>query len=222
MEDSKILHRLHGQREQPDNSELMFSAVSEKREKITQRSGVMEDSEIIQLFWDRDETALSAVSEKYGRYCTAIARNMTGNEQTAEECVNDMLLELWEVIPPNRPKHLAAFVCEVVRNNALDAVREMKAQKRGSGGVDLILDELYEVASDYSVEMIAEQHELLEAVNGFLKKLPERKQKVFVLRYWYCYGVSDISQIVGMTEANVYNVLKRVRKKLLEYLEKRS
>ena len=182
----------------------------------------MEDSKIIQLFWERDESALAAVSEKYGRFCRSVARNIIGNEQTAEECVNDTLLELWEIIPPNRPEHLAAFVCEVTRNNAMDAVREMKAQKRGSGGVDMILDELYDVASDYSVEMIAEQHELLEAVNEFLKKLPERKQRVFVLRYWYCYSVSDISQIVGMTEANVYNVLKRVRKKLLEYLEKRS
>ena len=182
----------------------------------------MDDNKIIQLFWERDESALTAVSEKYGRYCTAIARNIVGNEQSAEECVNDTLLELWEVIPPNRPKHLPAFVCEVVRNNALDAVRGIRAQKRGSGELDLVLDELYDVASDYSVERIAEQHEILEAVNEFLKKLPDRKRKVFVLRYWYCYSTSEISQIVGMSEANVYNVLKRVRKKLLEYLEKRS
>ena len=216
MENSKILQPLR------KLSEPTRSAVSEKPEKITQRGRTMDDSKIIELFWERDENALSAVSEKYGRYCAAVARNILGNEQAAEECVNDTLLELWEVIPPNRPRNLSAFVCEVTRNNALDAVREQKTQKRGSGEMALVLDELYDVASDYSVERLAEQHELMERVNVFLKKLPERKQKVFVLRYWYCYTVTDIAQIVGMTEANVYNVLKRVRKSLLEYLEKRS
>ena len=216
MENSKILQPLR------KRVEPTISDVSVKREKITQRGGAMEDSQILQLFWERDESAISAVSEKYGHYCKSVARNIIGNEQSAEECVNDTLLELWEVIPPNRPKHLSAFVCEVTRNNALDALREMKAQKRGSGEINLVLDELYDVASDYSVERIAEQHELLALINKFLGKLPERKQRVFVLRYWYCCSVSDISQIVGMTEANVYNVLKRVKKKLLEYLEKRS
>ena len=72
------------------------------------------------------------------------------------------------------------------------------------------------------MERIAEQHEIMAAVNGFLEKLPERKQRVFVLRYWHCCSVSDIAQIAGMSEANVYNVLKRVRKKLIEYLRKRG
>lgn len=182
----------------------------------------MEDTKIIQLFWERDESALSAVSEKYGRYCTAIARNMLGNEQAAEECVNDTLMELWEAIPPNRPEHLLAFISEITRNNALNAVKGQKAQKRGGGELSAVLDELYDVASDYSVEKIAEQREIMVSVNSFLERLPERKQKVFVLRYWHCCSVSDISQIVGISEANVYNVLKRVRKKLIEYLRKRG
>ena len=182
----------------------------------------MEDSKIIQLFWERDESAISAVSEKYGRYCGAIARNIIGDEQYAEECVNDTLMELWEAIPPNRPKHLLAFISGIARNNALNTVNGMKAQKRGGGELDIVLDELYDIASDYSVERIAEQHEILAAVNRFLGQLPERKQKVFVLRYWHCCSISDISQVVGMSETNVYNVLKRVRKKLLEYLKKRG
>ena len=216
MENSKILQPLR------KRSGSAVSAVSEKREMISQQNGATDDSKILELFWKRDESALSAVSKKYGRYCKSVARNIIGNEQAAEEIVNDTLMELWEVIPPNSPKHLGAFVCEVTRNNALDAVREMKAQKRGSGELNMVLDELFDVASDYSVERIAEQHELLELVNKFLGKLPDRKRKVFVLRYWYCYSTSEISQIVGMSEANVYNVLKRVRKSLLEYLEKRS
>ena len=180
----------------------------------------MEDSKIIQLFWERDEAAVSAVSEKYGRYCAAVARNMIGNEQLAEECVNDTLMGLWEAIPPNRPKHLLAFVIKITRNNAINTVKEIRAQKRGGGEMNLVLDELHDIASDYSVERIAEQHEVMALINKFLGRLSDRKRMVFVLRYWHCCSVAEISQTVGMSEANVYNVLKRVRKKLLEYLEK--
>ena len=181
---------------------------------------MMEDSKIIQLFWERDEAAVSAVSEKYGRYCAAVARNIIGNEESAEDCVNDTLMGLWDAIPPNRPDNLLAFAVGVTRNIALNTVKENKAQKRGGGELNLVLDELYDIASDYSVEMIAEQHEVMASVNKFLGRLSERKRTVFVLRYWHCCSVADISQAVGMSEANVYNVLKRVRKKLLEYLEK--
>lgn len=180
----------------------------------------MEDNRIIELFWERNERALSAVSEKYGRYCAAVARNMLDDEQSAEECVNDTWMELWEAIPPNRPKHLLAFISEITRNNALNTIKGQRTQKRGGGEFSAVLDEMYDIASDYSVERIAEQREIMAAVNSFLENLPERKQKVFVLRYWHCCGVSDIAQIVGMSEANVYNVLKRVRKKLLEHLKK--
>ena len=180
----------------------------------------MEDSKIIQLFWERDEAAVSAVSEKYGRYCAAVARNIIGNEQLAEECVNDTLMGLWEAIPPNRPEHLMAFAVKITRNNAMNKINEIRAQKRGGGELDLVLDELHDIASDYSVEKIAEQHEVMASVNKFLGRLSERKRTGFVLRYWHCCSVAEISQAVGMSEANVYNVLKRVRKKLLEYLEK--
>ena len=182
----------------------------------------MEDSIIVQQFWERDESALTAVSEKYGRYCNAIARNINSNEQFVEECVQDALLRLWETIPPNRPNNLQAFIGKVVRNIALDAVRATNSQKRG-GDVVPILDELQDLtAGENSVEDIAEQHETLEAINDFLDGISAMKRKIFVLRYWHCFSISDISQIVGVSEVNVSSILKRVRKKLLEYLNKRG
>ena len=180
----------------------------------------MEDSKIIQLFWERNEAAVSAVSEKYGRYCAAVARNIIGNEQFVEECVNDTLMGLWEAIPPNRPEHLLAFVIKITKNNAMNTVKEIRAQKRGGGEMALVLDELHDIASDYSVEKTAEQHEVMALINKFLGQLSKRKRVVFMLRYWHCCSVAEIAQTVGMSETNVYSVLKRLRKKLLEYLEK--
>lgn len=184
----------------------------------------MEDSIIIKRFWERDESALTAVSEKYGKYCRTIARNINGNEQFVEECVQDSLMKLWEVIPPNRPSNLQAFIGKVVRNIALNFVKAMNTKKRG-GDIVLILDELQDITESTgknSVEILAEQHETLSAINDFLESISAVKRRIFVLRYWHCFSISDISQIVGISEVNVSSILKRVRKKLLEYLNKRG
>lgn len=178
---------------------------------------------IVQRFWERDESALSAVSEKYGKYCGTIARNIIDNEQSVEEVVQDTLLRLWETIPPNRPKKLRAFIGKIARNISLDAARASIAQKRGGGEVVLILDELSGLSSGRSnVEDLAEKHEILEIINDFLGSLPIKKRKILVLRYWYCHSVQKISRIVGVSEANVSNILKRERKKLIEYLNNRG
>ena len=182
----------------------------------------MEDSQIVERFWERNEAALSAVSEKYGRYCNTIARNIINNEQSVEEIVQDTLFRLWEAIPPNRPKNLQAFVGSVTRNIALNTVKAMEAQKRGGGEPVLVLDELRNVSTGNVVESLAEQHEVLDAIHDFLRSIPAKKRKVLVLKYWHCCSVSDIAQIVGYSEMNVKNVLKRERKKLIAYLKKRG
>ena len=183
----------------------------------------MEDSRIIERFWERDEAALSAVSEKYGKYCSTIARNIIGNEQSVEEIVQDILLKLWETIPPNRPQKLQAFIGKIARNLSLDAVRATLRQKRGGGEIVLVLDELNDVSSGADdVERLAEQHETLKAINDFLWSISEKKRKVLVLRFWHCCSISDISQIVGISEMSVSNILKRERKKMMEYLNKRG
>lgn len=183
----------------------------------------MEDSIIVGRFWERDESALSAVSEKYGKYCTAIARNILGNEQSAEECFQDTLLKLWESIPPKRPKELQPFAGRITRNIALNALKARSALKRGGGEMELVLDELNDLSDKaHSVEQLAEQHEILGAINDFLLSVSAKKRLVLTLRYWHCCGVAEISRVVGISEMSVSNILKRERKKLVEYLKKRG
>ena len=188
------------------------------------RGDKMEDGKIIERFWARDEAVLSDVSDKYGKYCLTIARNIVYNEQSAEECVQDTLLRLWETIPPNRPTDLQAFIGTVTRNIALDAVKAASTQKRG--GEDTVLsfdEEPREISTGEStVEALAEQHELITEINMFLEGISSVKRRIFVLRYWHCFSVPDISRIVGMSAANVASNLKRVKKKLLEYLKNRG
>ncbi len=182
----------------------------------------MEDKQIVELFWERNESALSEVSQKYGRFGKAIANNIIGDYTDAEECFNDVLLAVWNSLPPNKPDDLRAYIGKIVRRSAINTFRKETAQKRGGKEIQPIFDELAEFSSDYSVEAVAEQHEIIAEINTYLKTLSERKQKVFILRYWHCCEVSEISAVTGYSEANVYSILTRERKKLLDYLRKRG
>ena len=90
----------------------------------------MDDSSIVQLFWDRNEAAISATEKKHGKRCRTVAENILNNREDAEDCVNDAYLKLWELIPPNRPQVLGTFLGKLVRYTAIDMLRAKHRSKR--------------------------------------------------------------------------------------------
>ena len=183
----------------------------------------MDDSEIIELFFSRDEKAISAAHDKYGRYCGAVALNILKNREDSEECVNDALLKAWESIPPERPRNLAGYLARITKNLGLNRLEASQAEKRGGGEVPLIFDELSECIPDSAnVERTFEQSELVAAVKDSLGTLKAPKRDLFLLRYWYCLSVSEAANRAGISENNAAVTLQRTRKKLLEYLRKKG
>ena len=183
----------------------------------------MTDRQIVDLYWQRNERAISATSEKYGGYCTSIARSILGNSEDAEECVNDTYLHAWNSIPPYKPSVLSTFLGKITRNLSFNRYKHNKADKRGGGELPLVLDELAEcVTSGDSVEKAIEQGELTKAIDHFLLTLGEKKRNMFVCRYWYTDSISDIAKRFGMKESAVSMTLSRIRSKLLDYLTERG
>lgn len=181
----------------------------------------MTDSEIIELYIQRDERAIAETQNLYGSYCEKIAFNILGNYQDAQECVNDTYLKAWDSIPPQRPRALAAFLAKITRNNALSMYRRSHADKRGSGTVPLILDELGDVIADSTdVSRNIEEREIIAAINRFLGELPEKNRRIFVLRFVCCESVRGIAQQIGFSENNVSVTLNRTKKQLKQYLKK--
>ena len=181
----------------------------------------MEDSDIIALYLERNESAIAKTAEKYGNYCKKIAENILPNGLDAEECVNSAYLKVWESIPPEKPDIFSAFLAKIIRNTAIDTHRKNYSQKRGSGGVELILDELADCVSDRdSPESTAENRELLRAVNKFLTSQPKKRRMIFVSRYCLFDSIKEIALTYGMSEDNVSVNLSRTRKKLREHLKK--
>ena len=179
----------------------------------------MDDAQIVQLYWDRNEQAIHATSDKYGNYCTSIAKNILGNQEDAEECVNDTYLNAWNAMPPQRPSILSSFLGRITRNLSFDRCRRQNAEKRGGGSLPLALDELSEcVPAPGRVEQALEARELAEAIDRFLRTLPERECSIFLRRYWYVDSVQDIAARYALRENTAKSILFRTREKLRRYL----
>ena len=181
----------------------------------------MEDNQIIQLYFDRSEEAISQTAVKYGKYCHTIANNILHNFEDSEECVNDTYWKAWGIIPPRRPKKLAAFLGKITRHLSLDKYRHYTADKRGGGEFSIALDELGDCVSslgnmdDYTNEMV-----LVDTLNRFLASLSTEHRKIFMRRYWYISSVKEIANDYGITESKVKMSLLRSRNQLKAVLEK--
>ena len=179
----------------------------------------MDDAQIVQLYWNRDEQAIPVTGEKYGSYCKKIAKNIVGNQEDAEECVNDTYLNAWNAMPPHRPSVLSTFLGKITRNVAFNKYKHNTADKRGGGEQAVILDELAECVSDNNdIDNAIDRKELIKTINSFLENLPQDKRNIFVRRYWYSDSISDIAQRYSMKDGTVSVTLNRLRLKFHNYL----
>ena len=175
----------------------------------------MDDSKIVDLYWNRSEQAIAETDQKYGKYCYRIAYNILASKEDAEESVSDTYMTAWNTIPPHRPSVLAAFLGKITRHLSIDRWRTRNAYKRGGGQVVLALEELEEcIASAENVEQTYTKKELLAAYKRFVEKLPVTERRVFLLRYWYLDSIGDIAQKHGFSESKVKSMLHRTRQKL--------
>jgi RNA polymerase sigma-70 factor (ECF subfamily) len=183
----------------------------------------MDDATIVQLYWDRDEQAIPVTAVKYGNYCTAIAKNILGNNEDAEECVNDTYLNAWNAMPPHRPSVLSTFLGKITRNLSYNRYKHNTADKRGGGELIAVLDELADcVSGTDDTEQELNRQELVRAINEFLGTLSRDKRSIFICRYWYTDSISEIAKRHGMKEGAVSMTLSRLRANLHDYLLERG
>ena len=181
----------------------------------------MEDNAIIELYWQRNDSAIYETAAKYGRYCQRIAYNILSDKRDTEEVVNDTYLHTWNCIPPHRPQVFSAFLGRITRNLSLSCYRRLHAQRRGGGAVDVALSELDEcVPSLMNVEIAVEAEELSEAISLFLSQLKEAERNIFVSRYWFFASIGEICKSSGYSKSKVESMLHRTRLKLNTYLKK--
>lgn len=180
----------------------------------------MEDKHIIQLFWERSETAIAALAEKYGRLLYQIAVGILRDHSDAEECENDTYLKTWNTVPPQRPNSLKAYTGRIVRNLSLDRLRHRARQKR-SGEMELVLSELSQCIPDPDANVeVAADDTLRQSLDRFLETLDPQTRVLFLRRYFCMESTQELADRYGLTASNVSTRLNRVRRRLREQWER--
>ena len=180
----------------------------------------MEDTQIIDLYWERDQGAIAATEGKYGSFLHALSWNILRSHHDAEECVNDTYFRAWNAIPPERPNALRAWLGRITRNLSLDRWEAGRTQRRGAG-MEMLLGELEECIPDCrGPEQAAEERALAESVSAFLREQTADNRYIFLRRYWYGEDIAAIARELGCGESRVKSALFRTRKALRKFLEK--
>lgn len=181
----------------------------------------LSDEEIIELYWQRQEKAISETDKKYGKYLFTIAFNILRDDLDCEECVNDTYLGAWNAIPPTRPTVFQVFLSRITRNVALDKYRRSSAAKRIPSEMIKSLDE-FDECMVYS--MSAEEEYLIGEIgrilNDYLHTLSARDEYIFVCRYYYSDTISDIAKAVDVSSDTVSRALAKMRNEIKDLLVK--
>ena len=178
----------------------------------------MEDKLIVDLYWARNEDAITQTSVKYGNMMHATSKAIVGSNEDAEECVNDAYLAAWNSMPENRPAYLGGYMARIIRNISLNRYDKNHAAKRY--GVQVVFEELEGCLADATT--LEEQYEqgcLREVLNEFLAGLDKEKRVIFLRRYFYTDSIAEIAQRMQISEGKVKTILFRLRGQLAAVLK---
>ena len=183
----------------------------------------MTDQQIIDLYFARDERAITETANAHGAYCFGVAMGILKSHLDSEECVNDTWLRAWNTIPPKRPEILRTYLAHIIRNLAISRYRREHTDKR-THVPDSPLHELAECLPDPdgSPAEAASMAELRGTLNAFVAGLEETDRKLFVGRYFHSYTPRRLAEAYGMKENAVNQRLFRIRERLRKHLTKRG
>lgn len=180
----------------------------------------MQDEMIVELFWQRNESALRETEEKYHSYLQKIAYNILADIEDAREAVNETLLRAWNSIPPHKPGILKTYLGKITRQLSIDVYRREHRQKRVASEFTVSLDELGDIVSDGDMSESFDSKLLGETIDAYLQTVSYEARTAFVQRYYFNDTVREIAERQGASESKVKSMLFRTRQGLKEYLEK--
>lgn len=180
---------------------------------------ILSDEEIIALYWDRDEQAISRTDEKYKKFLLSVAFNIVFDDQDCEECLNDTYIDAWNSMPPSKPALLQAFLATIMRRTAIDRYKSRKRQKRIASELTVSLSELEEIIADES-DSSAETDELARLFSDFVRSLPDRRMYIFMSRYYFARPIGEIASLLCCSESTVNKEIAAIKRELKEKLMK--
>ena len=184
------------------------------------REEALSDQSIVDLFFARDESAITSVATKYGNYMHTIAVNILSDCEDCEECKNDAYLALWNSIPPNHPSNFKAYIAKIIRTISINRYKEKTRQKRVPSEYTISIDELSEcIPGNNDAETSYDAKLLQQIMNSFILSLSHRKRYIFISRYFCGDSIDSIAGSIKISGSMVFYELAQIRKQLKKTLE---
>ena len=191
----------------------------ELQSKQTARTPI-DDERIVELYWERDEKAIEETDFKYKKYLLSIAYNVLHDRLDCEECLNDTYLGAWNAMPPSRPNVLKAFLTTIARRIAIKRYHSNVRQKVIPSEMTVSLSELEDfMADDGDVDSELDAERLGRVISGFVRSLSERRQFIFMSRYYVADPIDTIARDLSLSRSMVNKELAAIRRALKEKLE---
>lgn len=181
---------------------------------------ILSDENIIDLYWQREEQAISETHNKYGSFLYKIAYNILNDKLDSEECQNDTYLGIWNAIPPNKPKAFPAFISQIMRRVAINKYKENSRQKRIPSSLTISVDDLYKSLHSEVVENSYDSGEISRIINGYIRKLTKRQRYIFIEKYYMVETVENIAKELNVSSPTVYREINKMKCELKTQLEK--
>lgn len=182
---------------------------------------LVSDEQIVELYWERNETAIKLTADKYEQLLFRIAYNILHDDPDCKECLNDTYLGIWNAIPPSRPSVFAAFITRIMRNIAIDKYKEKTRRKRVPSAMTVSLEEIQDtLAFRDASEAERVSGELAKLINDYLRNLSERQRYVFISRFYMGDSFEQIAGELHIHPSTVYRETEKIKRGLKNYLER--
>ena len=180
----------------------------------------LDDESIIELYWQRDEKAIEETDLKYRKYLFSVAYNLLYERLDCEECLNDTYLGAWNAIPPTRPNALKAFLTVIVRRIAIKRYRRNLKKSNVPSELTVSLSELEDIiVGDEDIASDFDADRLGRVISDFVRSLSERRQFIFVARYYAAEPIDSIAKNLKLSRSMINKELAAIRTALKEKLE---
>ena len=178
----------------------------------------LDDEEIIDLYWNRDERAIDETDFKYRKYLFTIAYNILYSKEDCDECLNDTYIGAWGAMPPEHPRFLRAFLTTIVRRVSINRYNEKSRQKRVPSALTDSLSDLEDFMSDRSFENEESAAHLGKIISDYVRSLSKRQRYIFMSRYYTAEPIEKIARELGISKSMVNKEIALIKHGLSEAL----
>lgn len=157
----------------------------------------LRDDELMALVLRREEQALGAIYDRYGRLVYAVALRITGDRQTAEEVVQDVFQNIWQSAAGFQAGvgSFTSWLLGITRHRAIDATRSRRERAR-SREQELTTD-LPTFGGESGPEDEVARRLLRDQVRTALGALPVNQRQAIELAYYAGLTRVEIAETLG-------------------------